>query len=108
VPRIAAVIPVRQAAVRLHRRGVGQVHDVACLMQAIHQPIPVEGGLNDNALQLGVMRLQHHQHIGEHIGHAPLGAHPVSFVDHTDHAVVRMKINSCLLHLGLLWLLTLA
>jgi hypothetical protein len=58
---IRDVVRVFHPAVGLHRGGVGQHDVIAVILEAIHQPIPVEGGFQGDggdALPVGLEQLQ--------------------------------------------------
>jgi hypothetical protein len=49
--RIMGIIGVLPATIRRKGRDLGEVHDVARVHQAVHEPVPMIGGLHGNALQ---------------------------------------------------------
>jgi len=56
---IGFVAAMFEAIVRFDRCRVRQMEGIARVLQAAHQPVPVEGRLDDNAKQVGPIRTQH-------------------------------------------------
>jgi hypothetical protein len=72
---IGMVIRLLQAALLLPRRRVGQRHPVVRLPQPINEPVPVIGGLDHHALEVGAIRGSWLQNRGQMSGEAALIAH---------------------------------
>ena len=58
---VGNIVGVFESVVGLHARGVGEHHVVAVILQTVHEPIPVVGGLDGHggdALLVGFEQLQ--------------------------------------------------
>src|SRR3974390_1019671 len=92
---VILVIRVLDAAVWLNFGRVGQVDRIALGPQPVHQPIPVEGGLDRHGLELWFEWRQELSHCFEITVQLPV-RHALSvLVHHTDHYVVAVQIDSC-------------
>jgi hypothetical protein len=94
VARIAHVTGMLQPVVLLDRGGVDQVHGKACIPKTVDQPVPVVGRLHRYSLQFPGTGLQRRDNRGELIGQALLMHHAVVFIEHHDHTVVGMQIDT--------------
>jgi hypothetical protein len=88
VARIGFVAAVLESCVFLDRRGVGQMYLEARRLQAINQPVPVEGRFDDNAGHLFPPGHEQAKNLRQVVGQ-PLFCHdPVFFIRHGHHTVV--------------------
>ena len=62
------VIALLEAAILLHRGGIGEMYLVACLHEAINEPVPVVRRFHHSPRDLPGMRRQCLQNRGQIIG----------------------------------------
>ena len=91
---IGDVIGVFHPAVGLHPGGVGERDVIAVILEAVHQPIPVEGGFDgdgDNAFLVGCEQLQDG---GQVAGQFLVDQATAAFVHEAAEGVVAVQVNS--------------
>jgi hypothetical protein len=98
VTGIGFVTAVFQSFVFLDRCGVGQMHFEPRRLQAINQPVPVEGRFDDNAGHLFPPGQEQSDDLRQVVGQSLFRHDPVFFIRHGHHAVVRMQVNSAIFH----------
>ena len=92
---VILVIGVLDAAVLLNFGRVGQINRITLRPQPVHQPIPVESGLDRHRLELWFEWPEELSHCFEITVQLPM-RHVLSVqVDHTDHYVVAVQVDSC-------------
>ena len=65
---IGFVAAMFEAIILLDRRRVCQMNGIVCVLQAIHQPVPVEGRLDDNTKQIGPIWTQRRAYFFQPVG----------------------------------------
>ena len=91
---IRDVVGVFHPAGGLHPGGVGEDDVIAVILEAVHQPIPVEGGLDGNggdALLVGCEQLQDG---GQVSGQFLVDQTVAAFVHEAAEGVVAVQVNS--------------
>ena len=95
VKRVVLIVNVFDAIVLFNLRWIGQVNRIALAAQAIHQPIPVESGFHRHGLELRLKRLQKLSHLLQIAIQFPMHHALSLLVDHTNHYVVAVQVQSC-------------
>ena len=97
------IVGIFQSLVLLDRCGVGQMNSMSLVHQAVDQPVPVVGRLDDNALEpIPIAR----ELLGDQwqiVGQPLLINHLILFIDQHRHVVIRVQIDRAVqFHLRLL------
>jgi hypothetical protein len=96
---IGFVAAVLETVVLPDGASIGQLHDKPRLLQTIHQPVPVVGGLDDHPRQFLTPWFKKSDNLRQIVRQTLLSDYPISVVRHRHHAVVRMQVNSAIFHL---------
>jgi hypothetical protein len=90
---LGMVSRILQAAILLHRRGVGQRHPVVGRHQPVNEPVPVSGRRHHHAGAVGLIRGSLCQNRGQMMGEASVIDHLLLLIEYYDHTVVCMQIT---------------
>lgn len=99
---VGFVVAAFQAVVLFHGDGVGEFDRVARSHQAIDQPVPVIGGLDDHGREFALARRKQREYLREIVGTAAADQYLVSFVRRHHNAIVGMQVYAAESHLDLL------
>jgi hypothetical protein len=91
--RIIVIAAALQSVVLLRRRRVRERDPVACRLQPIDQPVPVVGRFHRHPGELPPIRLQSLQHLAQLVRQPAPVEHPIGFVAHEQHVIVRMQVD---------------
>ena len=90
--RIGFVAAMFEAIVLFDRRCVRQMNGITRVLQAVHQPVPIEGRFDDHAKQLGSIRTQRHAYFFQVVGVAFGVKHFVALVRNHYKTIVGMQV----------------
>ena len=91
---IRDVVGVFHPAVGLHPGGVGEHDVIAVVLEAVHQPIPVEGGFDGEGGDAGLVGLEQLQDRGQVAGQFLVDQAAPAFVHEAAEGVVAVQVNS--------------
>jgi hypothetical protein len=98
VTRIGLIAAVLESIVFLDSRRIDEMHFEARFLQPVDKPVPVEGGFDHDASQLGSPWRKERKDFWQVVRHALFRDHPVRLIGHGHDAVIRMQVNSAIFH----------